>query len=92
MPEINVMAEEEYEQQLTNIFLLLVSIERFVAFEFASNVRQFFVNTLDLGLFALACGMEILNEVLISSQRIHKQRNGISWILKLIAMKDFASE
>ncbi len=55
MPEINVMAKKKYKQQFTDIFLLLVSIERFVAFEFAPNVGQFFVNTLYLCFLALAC-------------------------------------
>lgn len=55
MPEINVMTEKKYEQQFTDVFLLLVSIKRFVAFEFAPNIGQFFVNTFDFCFFALTC-------------------------------------
>lgn len=51
MSKINVMAEKEYEKQFTDILLLLVSVECFVAFEFASNVRKFFVDALDFCFF-----------------------------------------
>lgn len=60
MTEINVMAKEKYKKQFTNIFLLLVSVKRFIAFELASNISQFFVNTFDFGFFALTYKIEIV--------------------------------
>lgn len=57
MPEINVMAKQKYKQQFADIFLLLISVKRFVAFEFASNISQFFVNAFYFCFLALACKM-----------------------------------
>jgi hypothetical protein len=31
VPKINVMTKQEYKQQLANIFLLLIAVQRFVA-------------------------------------------------------------
>lgn len=55
MAEVNVVAEQEDEQQLTHIFLLLITVERLIAFEFTPNVRQFLVHTLHFRLFTFAC-------------------------------------
>lgn len=57
MAKVDVMAEQEDEQQLTHIFLLLIAVERLVAFEFTSNIRQLLVHTLHFRLFAFACAM-----------------------------------
>lgn len=54
MTEVDVVAEQEDEEQLANVLLLLVSIQRLIAFEFVPNVCQFFVYSLHLGLLALA--------------------------------------
>lgn len=55
MAEVDVVAKEEDEQQLADIFLLLVTIESFIAFEFTSDVRQLLVHALHFRLFAFAC-------------------------------------
>lgn len=39
MTEVNVVAQQEDEQQFADILFLLITIERFVAFKFISNVR-----------------------------------------------------
>lgn len=54
MAKVDVVTEKENEQQLANIFLLLVSIQGLVALEFVSDVGEFFVNSLNFGFFALA--------------------------------------
>ena len=54
MAKVDVMSQQEDEEQLADIFLLLVAIKRLVALELATNVGQLLVDTLDLGLFALA--------------------------------------
>jgi hypothetical protein len=53
--EVDVVAQQKDEQQLADIFLLLVAVERLVAFELTSNVRELLVHALDFRLFALAC-------------------------------------
>lgn len=53
--EVDVVAKQEYEQQFAHIFLLLVAVQRLVTFEFASDVRELFVDALHFGFFALAC-------------------------------------
>lgn len=55
MAEVDVVAEEEDEQQLANIFLLLIAVECLVAFELTSNIRQLLVHALHFRLFAFAC-------------------------------------
>lgn len=55
MAEVDVMTQEKNEQQLAHIFLLLIAVERLVAFEFTSNVRQLLVHALYFRLFAFAC-------------------------------------
>lgn len=54
MAKVNIVAQQEYEQQFTDIFLLLVAVQRFIAFEFAANVSQFLVDTLNFCFFAFA--------------------------------------
>lgn len=55
MAKVDVVTEKKNEQQLANIFLLLVSIQGLVALEFVSDVGQFFVNPLYFGFFTFAC-------------------------------------
>lgn len=55
MAEINVMAEEKDEEQFADVFLLLIAIEGFVAFEFASYIGQLFVYPFHLGFFTFTC-------------------------------------
>lgn len=55
MAEIDVVAQQKDEQQLANIFLFLVTVQRFVAFKFATNIGQLFVYALYFSLFAFAC-------------------------------------
>ena len=52
------MAEQEDEEQLADVLLLLVAVQRLVALEFRTNVGQLFVDALDLGLLAFACAVE----------------------------------
>ena len=54
MTEVDVVAQKEDKQQFADIFLLLISIESFVAFEFIPYIRQLFVDSLDFCLFRLA--------------------------------------
>lgn len=54
MAEVNVVAKQEDEQQLTHVFLLLITVKCFVAFEFTSNVRQLLVHTFHFRFFAFA--------------------------------------
>ena len=53
MAKVNVMAQQEDKEQLANVFLFLVAIKSLVAFEFGSNVGQFFVDALHFIFFAL---------------------------------------
>lgn len=55
MSEIDIVSEQKYEQQFANIFLFLVSVEGFIAFEFTADVGEFLIDTFDLGFFAFAC-------------------------------------
>lgn len=57
MTKVDVMAQQEDEQQLADVFLLLIAVEGLVAFEFTSNVRELLVHALHFRLFALACMM-----------------------------------
>ena len=52
MTEIDIMTQQKYEQQLADIFLLLIAIQSFVAFEFAAYVGKFLVYALHFRLFA----------------------------------------
>ena len=52
--EIDVVPEQEDEEQLAHVLLLLVAVESLVAFEFRSDVRQFFVDALHFSLTAFA--------------------------------------
>lgn len=54
MAKIDVMPKQKDEQQFAYIFLLLIAVQRFVTFEFASDVGQLLVDTLDFSLFAFA--------------------------------------
>ena len=51
MTEINVMAEKEDEEELANVFLLLVAVQSLVAFEFRPNVGQLLVDPLNFRFF-----------------------------------------
>jgi len=55
--KVDVMAEEKDEQQLANIFLLLIAVEGFVSFEFAPYIGQLLVYAFNLRLFAFTCGL-----------------------------------
>lgn len=48
MSKVNVVAKQENEQQLADIFLLAVAIQSFVPFELGSNVGQLFIDPFDL--------------------------------------------
>lgn len=54
MSKVDVVTQQEDEQQLADIFLLLIAVESLVAFELTSNVRQLLIHTLHLRLFAFA--------------------------------------
>ena len=54
MTEVNVVTQQEDEQQFADILFLLITVQRFVAFEFISNVRQFFIDPFDFGLLTFA--------------------------------------
>lgn len=54
MTEVDVMAKQENEKQLAHVLLLLVTVQRFVAFELAPNVGQLLIDALDFGLFTFA--------------------------------------
>lgn len=56
MAKVDVVTKEENKQQLTHIFLLLITVEGFVAFKFAPNVRQLLVHSFHFRLFTFACG------------------------------------
>ena len=58
LAKVDVMAEQEDEEQLADVLLLLVAVQRLVALEFRTNVGQLFVDALDLGLLAFACAVE----------------------------------
>lgn len=51
MTEINIVPEEEYEEELADVFLLLVPIESLIPFELAANVRELLVYTFDFSFF-----------------------------------------
>lgn len=55
VPKVDVMAEEEDEEQLADILLLAVAVQRLVALELGADVGQLLVDALDLRLFALTC-------------------------------------
>lgn len=55
MAEVNVVTQQKYEQQFTDIFLLLITVQCLVTLKFTSNVSQLLVDTLNLGLLAFAC-------------------------------------
>lgn len=55
MAKVNVVTEKEDEEQLTDIFFLLVSIQSLVALELGSYIGQFLVDTLYLGFFTFTC-------------------------------------
>lgn len=55
MAEVNVVTQQKYEQQFTDIFLLLITVQCLVTLKFTSNVGQLLVDTLDFGLLAFAC-------------------------------------
>lgn len=55
MAKIDVMPKQKDEQQFAYIFLLLIAVQRFITFEFASNIGQLLVDTLDFSLFTFAC-------------------------------------
>lgn len=61
MTKVNVMAEQKYEQQLAHILLFLITVQSLISFELTSNVGQFFVYTLDFGLFAFACKFDVIS-------------------------------
>lgn len=48
MSKVDIVTEKKNEQQLANVFLLLVAIECLVSFEFTANVCEFFIDSLDL--------------------------------------------
>ena len=53
------MAQEEDEEEFANILLLLIPVKSLVSFEFATNIRQFFVYSLDLGFLTFTCKQNV---------------------------------
>lgn len=53
MPEVDVVAQKEDEEQLADILLLAVAIQSLVPFELGADVGQLFINPFDLSLLAL---------------------------------------
>lgn len=51
--KVNVVAKQENEQQLADIFLLAVTIQSFVSFELGTNVGKLFINPFNLCFFTL---------------------------------------
>lgn len=54
MAKVDVMPQQKDKQQFAHIFLLLISVQRFITFEFASYIGQLLVDALDFSLFAFA--------------------------------------
>lgn len=52
MAEVDVMAQEKDEEQLTHVLLLTVSIQSLVSFKLGADVGQLFIDALDLSLLA----------------------------------------
>lgn len=49
--EVDVMTQQKNEQQFAHVFLLLITIQCLVAFEFTTNICQLLIDSLDFGLF-----------------------------------------
>lgn len=54
MAKIDVMPKQKDEQQFAYIFLLLITVQRFITFKFASNIGQLLVDSLNFSLFTFA--------------------------------------
>ena len=52
MSKVDVMAEQEYEEQLADILLLAVAIQGLVPLKLGADVGQLFIDPLDLGFLA----------------------------------------
>lgn len=54
MAKVDVMAKQEDEEKLADVFLLAVTIQRLVSFELRSDVCQLFVYAFNFSFFAFA--------------------------------------
>jgi hypothetical protein len=52
MAEVDVMTQEEDEQQLADVLLLLISIQRLISLEFTPDIGQLLVDPFNLRFLA----------------------------------------